>query len=482
MCAQLPLLQQFTFHVTAAGDGFPDDDSYAQEFIRSLDLKIESGCWATVDFDDPRFERFLDAAEDRIRRGEAQLFGGVLGQRYDTSSPRDPYWYQLRPTAEFPGDVDDVKAYRVARGATVAAGLNTFVNEHVRRHIEEANLLGVDFVWARDVGKYEAAQWFLPVPQRPMGRGLYHPWVDPERISDEFDVPGRQTGTVLSFLQEDMRSDIDFGDKRHARIFALAGAKDDVMVTVRAPSCFLQQPVHEELDFAYGIHPEIESRNDLYLSARAAQSLLEARLIQPAELVAADVVATAPAGTAEPECEHPIPEAYLGDLGSRAQIAGREAAYHKLCAQQRPPRPAPKLAEALKLLRKRKKDNSADLAQGASKKQLATATLPDDWKKVLAVTNGGTLHDECQVLPLDELATTATQKRELVESLYEDVPWIGQHQPIAQAPDGDWYSLEIVDARENPRVLRITHEGAIETESWSTISTFLVDLLTGEYR
>ncbi len=47
-----------------------------------------------------------------------------------------------------------------------------------RRPSSVSGLTGLDFLWVRDLGRYQAPQWYAAIAQRPLGHGLDHPWFD----------------------------------------------------------------------------------------------------------------------------------------------------------------------------------------------------------------------------------------------------------------------------------------------------------------
>jgi hypothetical protein len=57
------------------------------------------------------------------------------------------------------------------------------VSEQFKRIVEEQRLTGIEFLWCRDVGKYRARQWYLPVCHESLGRGLDCPWIDARKLS-----------------------------------------------------------------------------------------------------------------------------------------------------------------------------------------------------------------------------------------------------------------------------------------------------------
>jgi hypothetical protein len=96
----------------------------------------------------------------------------------------------LQQSVEDLAQYPSVKADRMKPGVHVAGGWQEpYVSERFKNFLEKRRLQGLEFLWCRDVGKYQAPQWYLPICHKPLGRGLDDPRVDTKK----FDGVGYQT-------------------------------------------------------------------------------------------------------------------------------------------------------------------------------------------------------------------------------------------------------------------------------------------------
>lgn len=472
---------ELTFHLAPrkrGRDWEPEDEAYSQAFIRSVGLQVHSGCWASVGLDDPRFDGFLDAARQRIRSREAVFYGHcTLVEEYRISAIESGCWYLLRPRASFSFCAKTFRAFRVPRFVDVATDRYVSMSETVRRLTDEHGLRGLEFVWIPDHGKYAAKQWFVAVPSEPIGRGLDHPWVDPARVEEYSEGPDQRTG-AYSFSNREIREGAKVEDGRIAAVLELFEGFDLHVLTVPA---FLEADVPNGVDFAYGMLSD--DRSDFFVAGRAARILVEAGSISLTELTRVDVLSDLSGGHRPVNAPPAFPAfGFLTELDSNTRRE-REAGYVEILERDRPPQPTPTIAVVLKELRRRKREDAHSFARGISvaRQQRFEVDLPDDWRKLLAITNGGYLSDECAVLSIAEIEPRATEVEQYYRDLYDDPPIRERQLPIASAADGDWYSLLYDETGELLRVARITHEGGTEIQSWRTIAEFIEDELASSH-
>jgi hypothetical protein len=126
----------------------------------------------------PRLEEAL-VDDERVRLEwfhlDPKYEGALEILVWDPEDPVGDYQTRLR-----------LPAYQMKPGIHVAGWSPlVYVSERFREVVEAHKLTGIEFVWCRDVGKFRAAQWYFPVCQQGLGRGLDHPWIDPKKIGGE---------------------------------------------------------------------------------------------------------------------------------------------------------------------------------------------------------------------------------------------------------------------------------------------------------
>jgi hypothetical protein len=165
---------------------FAERDAFSAGFIHSLGLKVDSGCWSTIDLRSPRIDEFIARSSQLIHDGTATFYGiNHLNLAWQEEGDTPVEWYQIVGRSRIDcnrsrHDIETVRADRMARDIHLAFGMfsNPYVSERFKDVVETNCLTGIEFVWLQDLGKYQAAQWYIPVAQYPMGRGVDHPWFD----------------------------------------------------------------------------------------------------------------------------------------------------------------------------------------------------------------------------------------------------------------------------------------------------------------
>src|SRR5438105_3404462 len=292
-----------------------------------------------------------------------------------------------------------IRADRMKPGVHVAGWSPLlYVSERFKAVVEAHRLTGIEFVWCRDIGKYRAPQWYLPVCHQGLGRGLDHPWIDTTKLSGE----GHQTLAPRcrhgqsGASAEQYKPDAGPGDPllkellRQLRSMELRKSPPDFASFPRYLRKYLP-----DTDFAYTIENAYDSRQRGLAMNRRARDLLKAKGIVTNDLCAPLLIMDRPPkgvenldrryGKAEPAFS-PEQMARIREL--------EKTAWAKHLANPKPPR-APDLARSLALLRQRKRSDSKSFSRPAAPKTIAEAgralgaAIPDAWQRVLRLSNGG---------------------------------------------------------------------------------------------
>ena len=111
-----------------------------------------------------------------------------LIQYIEEDENTDIEWYELKSNNSISivdyGEIITCKADKMSPNMHTASGwsYNIYISERFKQVVENSGLTGLDFVWLKDVGKFRAFQWFLPVIKKSIGRGIDHPWLDSKTL------------------------------------------------------------------------------------------------------------------------------------------------------------------------------------------------------------------------------------------------------------------------------------------------------------
>jgi hypothetical protein len=198
--------------------------------LKSLAEKMTTWDWV-ADVTPPRTAAFLNWLK-QVRKDGGRVNGPMIEETLADDERSPVEWFHLAPRYEgavecLVWDLDDpvadyqqhlrVRADRMRLGVHVAGWSSlVYVSERFRAIVTSHKLTGVEFVWCRDVGASRAPQWYVPVCQQGLGRGLDHPWTDPRKLvgsdSDVLGPAGRRGVSCVS--GKECRRDADFRDPR----------------------------------------------------------------------------------------------------------------------------------------------------------------------------------------------------------------------------------------------------------------------------
>jgi hypothetical protein len=479
--------------------------------ISPLAERNVGGSWE-LDLDSPNLPELVRVIE-RLRKTKTawMSFAGIEERLVDDAKARAA-WFVLEPKEQAHLDQcflrnlleDHVYPFGIATRAKPGVhaavwGMDLLVvSERFKAAVERHGLTGIDFLWVRDTGRYQALQWYLALPRESLGRGLDHPWYDPAKSRGEGyeasdprarhgqRIPASLGGFVL-------RSDASFGDPVKDRLLALVITMTKQRMLVVSYPRYLRSYL-PDTDFAFTLRDrqygdEIERDRGLALSRRARELLVADRVITEDECTAVMVFARAPTGVENLDARYGEPPPLLAPdelAGLRAQEAAFWADH---VAHPKPPR-APDLARSLSALRAAKRRAPSCFTKPATPKAIAAAeaalgvTIPAAWQKAWRVSNGCKIADSplaceqaCLILPTEKLAKA---QREEVDYYRE----IGAARPnglilVAQTEIGDsiWLDPGRKTGAGDCRVVLMSHETRDVDREWPSVAEFLEELL-----
>lgn len=185
----------------AAGDETPAALSVPSQELRAqiyrrLGLKARSGAaWITLDLETARGWTLVEKLIAECRAGRVAAGAAIAREK----PPEDGDWFQLQTRAAYDSFSlwDDYPAYKAGTHPGGHALNETFVSEAFVATVRDAGLKGVSFLRCRNKGRKAGPAWFLALPERPLGLGLDHPWLDRRRWVSEVGGDRTQRSSPL---------------------------------------------------------------------------------------------------------------------------------------------------------------------------------------------------------------------------------------------------------------------------------------------
>lgn len=447
--------EKLTWILDAPGRRLKGDAEYQIniDFVHSLGLKCDCVGWSKLDLSDPRAEEILDAITRFCK--EHGWTGRCYYDRTYPSTESD--WYELvhtefkdaacsertRIPAVNGGQLDywTLLAYHETAAVPRKCCSCLYVPERFRDACIRNGIDDLDFCWAKDKGRYAAAQYF-----QVFGNRLIPRMAIDDRLKKSDTARVQAAGGWLP---------------RIAEVFA------DIQ-QINLQDCYLAEDLPAGgIVCGYVPRPEVNgARYHILIHKDTAALLLQDKAISPNALRPAPVMDTLPGGYVLRETA-PIPRP-TSDFA--AQML---AEYEKLKASPRPVRMIPE-KDALKVLRKAKKDRKEDF-----RKALPKAKLPEldgtDYAPLApyyGISNGGYLSDEYELFSREQapVETDAFFDHLKTEELMEEMP---HGVVIGRCPDGDRILL-----CADGTVLRFSHEVPEILCQWPTPAQFIFDAVT----
>lgn len=424
------------------------------DFVHSLGLKCDCVGWSRLKLDDPRAGEILDAIGNFCREQGWQA--RCLYFRSYTEVQSD--WYELNP-AEFKDASDCNRTQVDARdgGSVYVAQLRPYhetshgpkcwrgdqllANDRFRKVCLENEIPGLDFCWAKDVGKYAAEQYFhvygtQNLPHIAVDRGLGRE--DRERIQ-----------AVGGWLP------------RIAELFYR-------IQQINLQDCYLKSELPAG-GVAAAYCPRTFSycgRNKMLIHKDAAEVLLREKAIAPGALRPAVTVDALPGG-------YILDSTQIQPRPTEEYMEQALQSYEALTAVPRPVRRVSE-KEALKVLRAAKRERKEDFRK-AMPKVRAESLKQTPYGPLIPyylVVSGGYLSSEYELL-LWEQARDADEEFQNQLALEELVEVKPQGIVFAKCPDGD----AILLCRDGT-VARFSHEVPETLDTWPALAQFFFDVLT----
>ena len=367
---------------------------------------------------------------------------------------------------------------------------NIYLSERLKRIAEDNSLTGIDFLWVKDIGRFQAQQWYIPVLQYTLGRGIDHPWFDSTTLqgpnSNQPTHPIFRCGTS-HFKVSQIKKDVIFEKKVYSEIISLF---DPNILYISSYRRFLREYL-PKTDFAYiwrtgelnHSGDAILRQRDLCISRRAKDILLQNKIISVNQLEPICIYDSLPEGVEiiNENLPYPIPSYSKSNIDIGSLKVKLDIEWKKYLSK---PKQNKKITiqQALSLLTKSTKNRPHDFRKALSKRELElnAFSLPEYWLEILNKVNGCFLNEECELIPLKDIEEFTKDRQAYLHEVNENYSQDLIH--VGMCVNGDWYSIKKDDSSSTDSViLRISHETCQPIEQWESIATFLYDMLS-DYR
>ena len=469
-------------------------DKFARDFVHSLGLKTFSGTWSTIELDSHVINEFVNKAKTLLLNKLGRFNGfSSLVQYIQEEDNETIDWYELRSDKSMAivdyGEIITCKADKMSPNVHIASGwsYNIFVSEKFKRVVETSGLTGLDFVWLKDIGKFQAPQWFLPVILKPLGRGIDHPWFDINTLRgpNSFQpTDSKFRHGINQFRAGQIKKDINI-DSLHRDIINFF---DPEMLSIVSFHRFLRD-FTPNTDFAFTWKEGDRDRKSdglflqdrvLCISKKAKDILLQNKLIEKNNINPIEIIDEPAEKTRilDGKGEFPTPfysyaHVELSSLKNKLEHQWEE--FNKVVK----PDKVISINQAIKLLIEAKRNRPDDFQKPLAKTEVSidiVGSLPAYWIEILKKSNGCEINSECVLVPLQQLEQFGKEKEKWCRGVEEEFPI--NLIPIGYVGDGDWYSLETrPSSTQDAKVKRISHETCHPIDEWNSIADFIYDML-----
>ncbi len=462
-----------------------------------------------VDLDSAELGQLVAGLKQLRKDKVAVITSGELREWLVDDDEAPIEWFALEPKAEFdewgPTTIEavpSVKADQIRAKSHVAGG-KAYASERFKAFVGKRRFTGIEFVWVADSGRHQAMQWYIPLAQEPLGRGLDHPWFDPKKLRRDCEFEPREPawrhGAHAYFWSQQFRPGAGFGEPLKDELLSMLPKRHGLMVVSyrRVLRRYLpdtdfafmwEQP--EEWHPDWGKKPCLLHSRCLCVNRKTKQALAKAGLVAEEECVGIAVLDRAYKGAEVldrlPGGPGPL---FSGELLARIREQEAEA-WAAFAAKPKPPRERD-VTRALKAVKARKKKGRVELGRPASPAAIRKANdalpfpIPPAWQQLLRASNGAVIR-EC-VLTEGQAGSALAEAEELVE-FQEDSAWLAEELDpdlskrllwVGLTEFGDFVALDTGTQTESGdcHVLLVNHETMAVERQWDSVAAFLEEVL-----
>ncbi len=365
-------------------------------------------------------------------------------------------------------------------------------SRHFMDTVREAGLTGLEFLPLAESRADDPMVWHEVYAQRPLGRGLDHPLIDPAKLETEklkhgFDL-ARRWGEPVA-VRSTLREEIEITNPVLLALLAM-----DALVRVEGPARFVREhlPTTDFAYFGWGNRPDIgpgytgRAIRAICCNAMARQALIDSRAMKRSWFRPLATVLAADAGTAilDRTVPHPLP---------LPVYTPQEAAVERIRRQSATSFNAPQAAslsfndteDATTYIRRRLTDGSATWTPAENDDAFILVRNGKHFKKTPIAWQ--------RLAPLLPMRATFadSEAQQLFDFVLQPPEWNpclassssnadADEEPskrdlvIAGTPYGDWYAFRKGDPLlpADARIVHWDHETMSTLDEWPSVAAF----------
>ncbi len=271
-------------------------NSKSESFLKRFSLRFHEFDCTTLRYGDKRWPELL-AALRQEEKNEHLCLKSCWIEQPPLVTAEKAEWFRFTPDTRsiksFARPPKDVHYCWSKRGLVVSTGFLDVMRRHGLRGLE-----AVPIEESRLSGE---VTWCQPIAFEPLGRGLDHPIIDPDKLREEMTriecPPALRKGEPCAWLQ--LWRDDAFGEDDLVRqLTAICGSRFGYFRVVEVPRYVREHLPSTDFAYAWGgtrdlVYEELGGlrSRDIYCNAKARSVLIDAGLVKPSRFIAVDVVA-----------------------------------------------------------------------------------------------------------------------------------------------------------------------------------------------
>lgn len=421
-----------------------DEYHKSRAFVHSFGLKCDSVGWCSMEIKDDKDIELIEEIGEKIREVGGRGRCCYEKEEFDV----DTEWYLLKPSASCEYEYErGIKGYKIAKKNHMAdAGDFIVANQKFVDYCVENQFSGVDFVFVKDIGRYKSDTHYAIIPTDCVLKAT----------SFAIELP-----TIHNIARRNICEKIDELGGNLVSISKSFKTMQFVFIPI-----MISKDDENENDFCYVAYEEY-GRVDTLVRKKVADKLLENNLVKKSELVAVRYCDLEKHKELMANCR----KNEFIEADTIKEWAKNREKYEK----KNKPVFTPNEKDAVKKLRKAKKERPEDFDKGLKTKLLEEM---DDslvvLKSIYKISNGCFLDDEFELFKYELIQSETAEFFEdnsSDEVVFEELQLNNSHI-IGRVMNGD--SIII---RQDKSVIIYDHEDPFNSVVYDNIWGLLFDIV-----
>lgn len=479
-----------------------------KKIYNSLGLKLYSESWAEMELNEQNALNLLEKIKELEHQRIGHLGRGLIVEKLTPEETAKCDWFIIYP--QHSDAFDDFEPYPTCKACQCPPNAHILSFNHVSQKfkevVEKHNLIGLEFLWCKDIGRFQSQQWFRAFPIKPLGHGLDHEWFDRKKYVQHTIDSNSPLEEAFRKLRKNylkpgyIKGETHFDGRYFKQSWSTGSRMFDELIS--------KFPMHDAMglmfhallryqrkhlpatDFAYIWDQPGAS---LCLNKKSKDILLSNRLINEKDIRGILLYDQIPQGVEDLDADPSFPpfDYYRKDWQPNLlSILKKEeskllSGFEKI--EKSKPIRHPDMKRSLKLLRMTKKDRPNDFKPGISMSKLdktlqqLSFRLPNYWLEVLRISSGGNFGVgevlDCEIALFSELEKYYREILKIRKDCDQD--YNEKFIYFGKVSNGDFYAFE-KDEQSNIQdspILLISHEDFSIVRKWDGIADFLESII-----